>query len=184
MNQELRTHMAEHPSEGSVNTLNRTLGGFLGVYSTACGTPVNISLLPMTHFFFTRHHFFVLSLVTSLWWLSLTACGQQSPTAITALSPTEFAKRSQQEVVVLDVRTPAEYERGHLATAQPLNFYDKQLDDRIARLDTHHTYLIYCTVGQRSQRVAELMARKGFKHLYHLQGGLQAWQQAGYPVTQ
>ncbi len=138
----------------------------------------------MTRTLYTSRSPFVPLLVANLWLLCLTACAQQSSSGITPVSPAQFAELTQQKVVVLDVRTPAEYDEGHLSDARPLNFYDAQLEARIADLDTSQTYLLYCTVGQRSQQMVELMARKGFKHLYHLRGGLRAWQQAGYPVTQ
>jgi rhodanese-related sulfurtransferase/peroxiredoxin len=86
-------------------------------------------------------------------------------------------------VTVLDVRTPQEYAAGHLQAAENLDSAATNLDARLAALPKDAPYIVYCHTGRRSGVVTEHMHDLGFKHVYDLQGGLQAWQQAGLPTT-
>jgi rhodanese-related sulfurtransferase/thiol-disulfide isomerase/thioredoxin len=85
--------------------------------------------------------------------------------------------------VTLDVRTPAEFSAGHVPDATNLDFYDPQFRARLARLDRDRSYVVYCHTGNRSSQATALMHSLGFKHVYDVQGGINAWQQAGLPVT-
>jgi phage shock protein E len=79
--------------------------------------------------------------------------------------------KAQPNLVILDVRTPAEYAAGHLTGARLLNFFDAQFKDEIQQLDRAASYLIYCRSGNRSGKAARLMLQWGFTELYELQGG-------------
>lgn len=85
------------------------------------------------------------------------------------------------DVVVLDVRQAGEYRGGHLAKARhvPVGL----MAQKAQRLDKDATYLVYCLHGSRSSRAASAMTRAGIKKVYKLQGGITAWQRAGFPVS-
>ena len=87
------------------------------------------------------------------------------------------------DTVVLDVRTPDEYAEGHLAGARLLDFQEDDFAAKLGALDRSKTYLVHCAVGGRSSRARDLMAKDGFEHVLHLDGGIQAWIEAGLPVT-
>lgn len=87
-------------------------------------------------------------------------------------------------VVVLDVRTPAEFASGHLTDAININVEAADFDDQIAELDQQASYAVYCRSGNRSQTALNIMRDAGFAQLHHLGGGIGAWQRAGYPVVQ
>jgi len=86
--------------------------------------------------------------------------------------------------MILDVRTPDEYNSGHIAHALNVDSASPNLNSRIAQLDTLKTYLVYCRTGVRSAAVVKIMADSGFKTVYDLQGGITQWIAAGYPVVQ
>jgi rhodanese-related sulfurtransferase/peroxiredoxin len=86
--------------------------------------------------------------------------------------------------VTLDVRTPAEFTAGHVPDATNLDFYDARFRDQLAKLDKDKSYVVYCHTGNRSGQATTLMHSLGFKHVYDVQGGIAAWEQAGLPVTQ
>ena len=93
---------------------------------------------------------------------------------------TAAALAADVDVTVIDVRTPEEYEAGHLADADRLiDFYADTFVDEIASLDRDGTYLIYCRSGNRSGRTSALMAQLGFEQVYALDGGVKAWSAAG-----
>jgi rhodanese-related sulfurtransferase len=84
-------------------------------------------------------------------------------------------------IQVIDVRTPAEYAQGHIPEAKLV-----PLDSILARphdLLKGDDILFVCQVGQRSALAAEMAAAVGFKQLYNLDGGTEAWLKAGQPVA-
>lgn len=86
--------------------------------------------------------------------------------------------------VTLDVRTPAEFAAGHVPGATNLDLYSAQFRAQLEKLDKNRSYVVYCHTGNRSGQATTLMHTLGFKHVYDVQGGIAAWEQAGLPVTQ
>ena len=97
-----------------------------------------------------------------------------APPAVKALSAAELKKRldAGDGIVVVDVRPPDERAQAHLA--QPFRTIDDGLD-AIAALpkDTHLAFL--CHTGSRSERAAEHFRSLGFRNLYNVTGGIDAW---------
>jgi rhodanese-related sulfurtransferase len=119
----------------------------------------------------------VVLLVTS------TACTQTQQGSI--LSVTDFEKQiaTQTEKVVLDVRTPSEYNAGHLTQAKLMNVNDSNFKQQLSALKKDKPVYVYCAAGVRSNKAAKIMRQEGFTHVFELSGGIQAWQAAGKPVT-
>lgn len=118
--------------------------------------------------------------------LSLSACAptqKQSSQGAEPLAAAQAQDLIQQKkaLVLLDVRTPDEYQQGHLQGAQNLDFY-QDFGNKITGLDKNQEYLVYCAVGGRSAQAVEQMRAQGFK-VYDLKGGYKAWQAAGMPTT-
>jgi len=86
------------------------------------------------------------------------------------------------EVTVLDVRTPGEFESGHLARAINVDFLSPDFARDLAELDPEGTYLLHCATGGRSTKALPLFEEAGFTHVVHLDGGYRAWVEAGQPV--
>lgn len=86
----------------------------------------------------------------------------------------------QAEVQLLDVRTPEEYEEGHIANAMLANINNKaEFDHRVAALDKDRPVYVYCLAGPRSTRAASILRDRGFKNVVELSGGITAWRRAG-----
>lgn len=86
---------------------------------------------------------------------------------------------SSQNLLLIDVREPNEYTSGHIpgAVLCPLtDVQDLQLPPNIP-------IVLYCQSGRRSHLAWETLRANGNSNLKELQGGIQAWQQAGYPLT-
>ena len=75
---------------------------------------------------------------------------------------------------LIDVRQPEEYEQSHLPGSRliPLPL----LADSLEQLDRTSDLIIYCSVGGRSRMAAHFLARRGFHHVLHLEGGIEAWE--------
>tara|TARA_R110002051_G_scaffold222137_1_gene285780 strand:- start:237 stop:722 length:486 start_codon:yes stop_codon:yes gene_type:complete len=103
---------------------------------------------------------------------------------VKVLTPSEFEglMKNKGAVRVLDVRTPEEMADGYIPGAINIDYNNDNFKSEIAKLDKLRTYLIYCKVGGRSGEAAKMMREAGFTHLYSLDGGIAAWQEAGKPI--
>lgn len=109
-----------------------------------------------------------------------------SATGITTVSADAAAvihETRDEQLTVLDVRTPEEFTEGHLEDAAMIDFYEPDFADQIAQLDPDAEYLVYCRSGSRSGQTVELMAELGFTNVTEVAGGIQAWTEAGHPVV-
>jgi len=99
------------------------------------------------------------------------------------LSVEEFAKMADDKRnVILDVRTPEEFEAGHLPGAVNLDVKAPDFREKAAALDKSKTYLVHCASGVRSVKACEALCHLNFPKLYNLPGGFKAWVKAGKPV--
>ncbi|HSO19445.1 MAG TPA: rhodanese-like domain-containing protein [Desulfosarcina sp.] len=87
------------------------------------------------------------------------------------------------DVVLLDIRTPAEFASGHIAGAIPVDYYARDFVDRLERLDRSKTYLIYCRSGNRSGRSLAIFEKLGFRRAYHLETGIRGWIAERFPLV-
>ncbi len=85
---------------------------------------------------------------------------------------------------VIDVRTPEEFAEGHIEGATLIDFKSPDFESKLGELDRDQTYLIHCRSGARSTSSLPTFEKLGFKHVIHLDGGFNAWQEAGQAVTQ
>lgn len=74
---------------------------------------------------------------------------------------------------LIDVREPREYEAGHILGAR--NIPVSQLRTRLKEIRPDKPVYLYCQNGLRSGRAAQMLYRKGYKQLFHLQGGFKKW---------
>ena len=82
--------------------------------------------------------------------------------------------------VVIDVRTPDEYATGHIPGA--INIPFEQVARRISEIDGPQGVALYCMVGPRARKGETALLAAGYEKVFHLEGGLAAWQAAGFPV--
>lgn len=109
--------------------------------------------------------------------LFLTGC---SSAAAVKLGIEDFSvKASEPGIVLLDVRTPAEFAQGHLQGAINIDFQSGYFAEEIAKLDKDATYAVYCRSGNRSGQAVKVMSDLGFTSLYDMDGGVIDWVAAG-----
>jgi len=113
----------------------------------------------------------------------LSAC--DNTTATTNLSVEAFEKGiAQSSAQVLDVRTPGEYESGHLKNALLADWTNQdEFKTRVAALDKSKPVYTYCLSGGRSNAATEWLIENGFT-AYNLAGGTIAWRGAGKSIEQ
>jgi len=84
-------------------------------------------------------------------------------------------------VVVVDVREPAEWARGHIPEARLVELATVRADPR-AVLPSEGV-LFVCAGGVRSQTAARYATERGVTRVYSLTGGTQSWMKAGLPLA-
>jgi rhodanese-related sulfurtransferase len=87
-----------------------------------------------------------------------------------------------EEIQLVDVRTPSEYNEGHVPDAQNINFYDENFDQQIETLDKSKPIIVYCKSGGRSAKCASKLVEKGFEKIYDLEGGFSQWKFKGLTI--
>lgn len=85
-------------------------------------------------------------------------------------------------IVVIDVRTPAEYASGHLPGSLNIDFTSPAFATEVGKLSPAKTYLVLCQSGGRSTRSLDTFKQLGVQHLIHLDGGMMAWEKEQLPV--
>ena len=93
-----------------------------------------------------------------------------------SVSPVEFAKNvvSDEGFVLVDVRTPEEYDLGHLPSAINVDYQSFDFESVISELEREGKYAIYCRSGKRSAEALLMMEEMGFKWVIDLSGGMES----------
>jgi rhodanese-related sulfurtransferase len=117
--------------------------------------------------------------------VGLLAGCSSSNEATKKVDPVEFSEViAQPGVIILDVRTPEEFNAGHIANAININLADSNFSSEVSKLDKNATVAVYCRSANRSAVATDEMAELGFTDMYDMQGGIIDWQAAGGPVIQ
>jgi len=84
------------------------------------------------------------------------------------------------DLVVLDVREQHEWDAGHIEGAVHLPL--GELTARVGELDPQARTLVVCHLGGRSARATQWLSAQGHD-VVNMDGGMEAWQAAGRPVS-
>ncbi len=77
---------------------------------------------------------------------------------------------------LIDVRTPEEYAAGHIGNAVNYNILNKDnFIIQIQKLDKNQPVYLYCKIGGRSNRAANLLKEQGFKKIFDYSRGYNDW---------
>ncbi len=95
----------------------------------------------------------------------------------------EKTLKENKQVVVIDLRTPAEFKSGHFEGAKNIDFLSPEFAKKVSELDKSKTYLVHCAAGGRSTKSLKVFQDQKFQSVLHLSDGFQAWQKAGKPVA-
>ena len=80
------------------------------------------------------------------------------------------------DIIILDVRTPDEYKGGHIRKA--INIPHSFITARINELEKYRdkNILVHCQLGGRSSVAVKILESHGFKKIYHMKSGFGAWK--------
>ncbi len=90
----------------------------------------------------------------------------------------DLTSKDLETMQVVDVRSPAEFSRGHMRHA--VNISIDTLRENVDRLDKGRQTLVYCQVGYRGYLAYRILKQKGFEHVVNLDGGYKTLVEAGF----
>ncbi|KEF39786.1 Rhodanese-related sulfurtransferase [Schinkia azotoformans MEV2011] len=93
--------------------------------------------------------------------------------AYTNVDVNEAEKLIEQGITVVDVRTPQEYEEGHIPDAKLIPL--QEIETRLNEFSEDEQYLIVCRSGNRSAQASEILVQNGMKQIYNMTGGMNEW---------
>ena len=97
----------------------------------------------------------------------------------TNMKALEAAKilKDNPNAVVLDIRTPAEFNEGHIPNAVNIDYKADSFESELDKLDRDTTYLMHCRSGRRSANSFETFKKLGFKNIIHMDDGILGWKE-------
>lgn len=113
--------------------------------------------------------------------LLISACGAASGSQNIS-SATLFNQLQNEEMLILDVRTPEEYRAGHVPGA--INIPHTELSRQIDKLTNYKNspVVVYCRSGRRAGVANNILSKAGFQQLLHLEGDIIGWEAGNFPL--
>jgi rhodanese-related sulfurtransferase len=100
---------------------------------------------------------------------------------VSLISPEDL--NNLKDIQLIDVRTPEEFDEGHLNNAMNIDYYDDNfMNDMSSKLDKSKPIYIYCKSGGRSGKASKKLKQQGFIKVYDLQGGIINWKENNLEV--
>lgn len=126
----------------------------------------------------------IIVIAVGAYWVLWSQPGQAG--AIRHLGPGEAVAelQSDPQAILVDVRTPAEFQSGHLRGALNLELDRLEAQAAQALPDKNANLVVYCRSGNRSAFAVQILERMGYTHLVNVTGGIAAWSAQGLPVVQ
>lgn len=90
-------------------------------------------------------------------------------------------RNAPQNVLILDAREPAEYAVSHIPGAVQAGF-DHFNVQQLDSLDKNRPVVVYCSIGYRSEKIANQLKKAGFTQVSNLYGSIFEWVNRGYPL--
>lgn len=103
---------------------------------------------------------------------------------ITDITPEEafgMIKMNNSNLVIIDIRTPAEYSEGHIEGAENIDYNSFDFEETLEEMDKNKKYILYCRSGSRSSNSCYIMKNLGFHDIYNIKGGMDAWKKVRFP---
>ncbi len=95
---------------------------------------------------------------------------------ITSVEAAEMLKTPVENRVLLDVRTPKEYNTEHIEGSQMIDVKGDDFKEKVAKLDKNAPHIVFCVSGNRSGKAAKIMQDMGFTNVKHMKDGMNGWK--------
>ena len=108
--------------------------------------------------------------------------GQSSTYGDISIEQAILLIETRPDLVIVDVRTPEEYETGYIEGAVNI-CVTCDAQELLDNLNPDDEILLYCRTGSRSATAARILNENGYHKVYNMLGGITAWRNAGYTVV-
>lgn len=113
------------------------------------------------------------------------ACSNEDPGVanqefqFTNMKAVEAAKilKENPKAVVLDIRSPDEFNEGHIPHAINIDYKADSFESELGKLDRNATYVMHCRSARRSANSFEIFKKLGFKNIVHMDDGILEWKE-------
>ncbi len=86
--------------------------------------------------------------------------------------------------IILDAREKAEFNISHIPSARYVGYNSFSLDAALTEIpEKDSPIIVYCSIGIRSEKIAEKLKKAGFIHVKNLYGGIFEWKNKGFPTV-
>ena len=111
------------------------------------------------------------------------SCGKAQTSQTTKLSAKESQTKLEQTptLQIIDVRTPEEFQNGHIKNAMNLNINGREFEKQSETLDKSKPILVFCLSGGRSKKAVQYFEKNGFQEIYEMPGGMLEWRAENLP---
>jgi len=98
----------------------------------------------------------------------------------------ELIKENQKnpDFIIIDLRPNNQWQRQQIKKSINKDFTEEEFSDYLDEADKNKIYLIHCQKGARGEKALPVMRERGFKYIYHLQGGINNWIAEGLPTEE
>lgn len=124
----------------------------------------------------------MINLLFSLLIVSCSASSDQS--VVEVIDANKLMALQQEGVMVIDIRTQDEYDQGHIAGVELIDFMADSFEEKMNGQDKSRPVIIHCQSGRRSANAAKKMEAMGFTKVYDYSGGFSEWSAKGLPIEQ
>lgn len=132
--------------------------------------------------FAANHTLLVSALIFSFFLVIFTELRRKSQ-GLTNVEPQDAVKLINGDAIVIDVRNPEAFARGHIVNAKNIPFDEFSASDEKIRKLAKHPIVTVCDAGMTASRAAAALRKAGIESVYSLKGGIGAWTQANLPLV-
>ena len=120
---------------------------------------------------------------TTLLLLIFFSCGNINTPQVNLMSDSELVEIEEVEYILVDVRTPNEYDTGYIQEAINIDFYSDSFDKNILSLEKGSKIILYCRTNNRSSKTANMLIENGYNDVNVIEGGIASWVKNGYEIN-
>jgi len=113
-----------------------------------------------------------------------TSCGSSSENIDKKSNAEVIELLKNENVVMIDVREPDELEKLAYDVEGIINIPLSDFTNHLSEIPKDKTIIVACRSGNRSMKAAKILEENGYKHIVNLDGGIMAWENAGFGVVQ
>ena len=104
--------------------------------------------------------------------LFLNSCNSPTFDNIKYISTSDYILSLSEDAELIDVRTPTEFDSGHIQDAVNIDFFSESFQSDILSLNKDSKIILYCRTNNRSSKSADLLKNNGFKDISVIMGGV------------